>query len=267
MGIIKNWLVTGDTHQEFSRLDRVPNKEDVGVIILGDAGFNFYIYNNYDHRWKKKITKSYKFTIYCVRGNHEARPQEVSGMINEWDDNVCGYVYYQKEYPRIRYFKDYGLYNIISYNYKKDINNHFTIAVIGGAYSVDKNYRLRRAGLTERDNDPAKSGWWNNEQLSEFERINCRRKFCGEYVDFVFSHTCPLSWQPTDMFLDVVTDPIDSSMEKWLNELKEEFYWQAWAFGHYHIDRIIAPGIECYFKDISNIQDILRRKELCNNVE
>ena len=69
------------------------------------------------------------------------------------------------------------------------------------------------------------------------------------------------------MFLDVVTDPIDSSMEKWLNELKEEFYWQAWAFGHYHIDRIIAPGIECYFKDISNIQDILRRKELCNNVE
>ena len=59
--MIKNWIVTGDTHGGMSAISRVGNIhrniEDcvpkyTGIIILGDAGLNFYL-NNTDKKYKK----------------------------------------------------------------------------------------------------------------------------------------------------------------------------------------------------------------------
>lgn len=249
--MINHIYITGDCHGEFSRLKNVPNKEDVALIILGDAGFNFWL-NKTDHKWKKKITDLYKFTIYCVRGNHEARPQDIFGMICEWDADVNGYVYYQIEYPRIKYFKDWGIYTICNY----------TFAVVGGAYSVDKYYRLNRAGLTEATNQPEKSGWWNNEQLTQYERIKCLNDISCHTVDFVLTHTCPINWEPTDLFLNVVNqDTVDKTMENFLQDLERTLIYRCWLFGHYHADRIEHWGVEMFYKDIENIEDIIKRQD------
>ena len=70
------------------------------IIILGDAGLNFYL-NGTDIR-KKKILSNYGFRIYCVRGNHEARPQHLDSMEYIFDENVGGWVMYEPEYPHIR---------------------------------------------------------------------------------------------------------------------------------------------------------------------
>ena len=50
----------------------IENPEEMGIIILGDAGLNFYL-NQTDDRHKKELVK-YGFQIYCVRGNHEESP-------------------------------------------------------------------------------------------------------------------------------------------------------------------------------------------------
>ena len=75
--MIKNWLVRGDTHGKFYWMDNgclndyVP--EETAIIILGDAGFNFFL-NKTDDKLKAEVNaRGYRF--YCVRGNHEARPQ------------------------------------------------------------------------------------------------------------------------------------------------------------------------------------------------
>ena len=131
--MIKNWLVRGDTHGVFTWMDdeRLNNykPEETAIIILGDAGFNFYL-NKTDARLKKEV-EAKGYTFYCVRGNHEERPQALMSMLWKYDNEVEGVVYYEEAYPHIKYFKDYGLYKIDKYS----------CLVIGGAYSIDKDYR------------------------------------------------------------------------------------------------------------------------------
>lgn len=255
MSNITTWLIRGDTHGGTNWIDNqlkdYPRKE-TAIIILGDAGFNFYLNKN-DIRTKREIdSKSYY--IYCVRGNHEARPQNLDSMIEEWDDNVGGYIYYEVQFPHIRYFKDYGIYTI----------NGYRCLIIGGAYSVDKWYRLGRFNMTEATNIAKKSGWFNDECLSQIEMADCDsmiEKSHNNTFDFVFTHTCPKKYQPTDLFLGFIDQSkVDTSMELWMDKLSEKIVVNiAWLYGHYHKDRIERPHVEQYFNDIENLDIIAER--------
>lgn len=55
------------------------NKEDM-LIILGDAGIN-YCLNEEDNRFKeylKNIKKKYSVKMFCIRGNHEERTENIN---------------------------------------------------------------------------------------------------------------------------------------------------------------------------------------------
>lgn len=251
---IKKYFLTGDTHTKVAeRLAHIPDDpttppEETAIIILGDAGFNFWL-NTTDIKAKREANK-YGYKIYCVRGNHEARPENIDSMETVFDEDVCGPVFMENEFPNIRYFKDGGIY---------DINGHKTL-VIGGAYSVDKWYRLNRAGLTEETNDPAKSGWFNNELLTEDEMLKIASVTFGEQFDFVFSHTCPLSWEPQDLFLSFIDQStVDKSMEQWLDVIKDNIDWGIYCFGHYHVDRLERPHVEQFYMECKDIDTIWQR--------
>lgn len=254
------WMVTGDTHGEFSRFYNLPQevKDDpeVGIIILGDAGWNFFL-NKTDYKKKRDFHNNYKFSVYCVRGNHEARPQDVVGnMILIWDVNVGGYVYMEAEFPQIKYFMDYGYYNL----------SGLRTLVLGGAYSVDKWYRLARSGIIdETENNPRLTGWWANEQLTEEEMRGAALVAESHDWDLILSHTCPISWEPTDLFLSAVDQSsVDTTMEVWMEDKiknNSEVFWRIWLFGHFHDDRLVRPHVEMFFKDVENLDDILNRWE------
>lgn len=252
MNKIKNWFIRGDTHGVFTWMndDCLNNykPEETAIIILGDAGFDWYL-NKTDER-KKEEVDARGYCIYWLRGNHEARPCDVDGYKLIYDDEVKEYVWCDERFPHLRALKDYGIYQFGKY----------TAAVIGGAYSVDKYWRLERAGMTEETNNPKKSGWFYNEQLTADEMHNAELTFTGHIVDFVFSHTCPYSWRPTDMFLSSVNQStVDATMEKWLDELKDKFTWNVYCFGHYHADRLERPHVEQYYNDIETLDNIIER--------
>lgn len=226
--------------------------EETAIIILGDAGFNYHL-NKYDIRLKKEVNEL-GFYIYCVRGNHECRPIRLLNMSMMFDENVNGPVYYEPEYPHIRYFRDYDIYTI----------NGYRCLVIGGAYSVDKWYRLGRFNMTEATNIAQKSGWFNDECLSRLEMIGCENMIENSHnniFDFVFTHTCPKKYQPTDLFLGFVDQSkVDTSMEDWMDIIAEKIVVNfAWCFGHYHADRLERPHVEQYFNDIENLDTIYKR--------
>lgn len=187
---------------------------------MGDSGINFYL-NKTDSKNKKDINSRHYY-IYCVRGNHEARPVDIPGMALVYDNQVQGYVYMENNFPYIRYFVDGMEYMIDG---KK-------VLVIGGAYSVDKYYRLARVRK-----DAKWTGWFENEQLSSVERDLIEKFVEGESYDIVLTHTCPRSWQPTELFIEGLPQEfVDNAMEDWLDELKDKFSWSTWFYGHYHAD-------------------------------
>lgn len=251
--MIKNFLITGDKHGNVENLINLLlnyQREETAVIVLGDLGINFWL-NKTDQK-KKEFIEAQKYYIYAVRGNHECRPQHLENIEVVWDDEVHGNVYIEPQYPHIRYFMDYGIYTIGGYK----------CAVIGGAYSVDKWWRLERAGMTEETNNPKKTGWFADECLTDKEMADAEKIFTehGPYFDFVFTHTCPYKYQPRDMFLGFVDQSsVDDSMEKWMDKLTEQIQFDVWCFGHYHADRIERPHIEQYFNDIEELHIIKER--------
>lgn len=256
--MIKNWLIRGDTHGNFlwmtnGCLDNY-KPEETAILILGDAGFDFYL-NKTDER-KKKEVDARGYYIYFLRGNHEQRPSLVPGYEIINDPEVKGAVYCDPRYPHIRAFMDYGFYQI----------KRYSCLIIGGAYSVDKEWRLVRGGnLTEETNDPKKSGWFNDEQLTADEMQDCLFKVktfatTGKIIDFIFTHTCPTKFQPTDMFLNFIDQStVDNSMEEFLEKISYSIGWTIWCFGHYHADRIERPKVEQYYNDIEEIDNIWNR--------
>lgn len=246
-----SWV--SDTHGSLYALQNVECVEDseAAVIILGDVGLNFYL-NNRDTRTKEILMNTTKCYYYCLRGNHEARPQTLEHMEKVYDEEVKNWVYMEKQYPRIRYFLDYGIYMIGNYR----------IAMIGGAYSVDKWYRLSRAGLHEKDNDPYVSHWFSDEQLTAEEMADAELLFeTAPNFDFVMSHTAPDAMRPFDKFLTFIDqNTVDTTMEKWLEKLRYKINIKyAWLMGHYHIDRIEGPQFEYFYYDVENLDNIAKR--------
>jgi 3-oxoacid CoA-transferase subunit A len=151
------------------------------------------------------------------------------------------FVYYEKGFPKIRYFVDGETYNLQGYK----------TLVIGGAYSVDKYYRLQNGAK-----------WFENELLTEDEMNEIEKKIIGQQFDFILTHTCPISWEPTDLFLSCINQStVDKSMEIWMDRIKDKIKWQIWCFGHFHADRLERPHVEMFFRDTELLENVWQRWE------
>ena len=219
--------IMGDVHGSFkpirefyNSLIEKPEEGDV-LILLGDFGGNFYL-DDRDDTFKKKLAR-YGFTYFVIRGNHEQRPSILyQTNPNDWhlEEFFGGSVYVENRYPYIKYAADMPFqYNIDGY----------CVLTIPGAYSVDKYYRLKMGWH-----------WYDSEQLTEDE-MNIGRmmvKACPKW-DLVLSHTCPVIYEPTDLFLRQIDQSmVDKTMERYLGELENQMEYTLWAWGHYHATRI-----------------------------
>jgi 3-oxoacid CoA-transferase subunit A len=233
---MKNWFFTGDFHghwENFANRIAQINTENAAVVVLGDAGLNFYL-NGRDRKLKKKIN-DLGIAVYCVRGNHEQRPKLVDGMILAYDEETENTVWYEPDFPNIKYFRDGGIYSI----------NKRRVLVIGGAYSVDKWYRLER-------------GWtWFEDELLTVDEMDYISDVARDYTfDYILSHTCPLSWEPTDLFIKGLDQStVNTSMETWLDEVRKITYWDYWLFGHFHENRWVRPHVQMFYERIMSLEE------------
>lgn len=246
--MLKNFIITGDTHGRVAaRLENIKRNnpdllpEETAVIILGDAGINYWL--NKTDKKNKKIISAIGYTVYCVRGNHEERPENL-GYELVFDEEINNRVRIEPDFPLIRYLADGRIYNFGGHN----------CLVIGGAYSIDKWYRLNSASST------GYSGWFKDEQLTPEEMEMILELNAGVEVDFILSHTCPSYFEPVDLFLSFVDQStVDKSMEQWMNRIADQVDWKVWCFGHFHADRIERPGVEQYYYHYENIDEIWNR--------
>jgi len=221
------FYITGDTHGDFSRLysfcDLVqPSLDDV-LIVLGDAGINYYG-DSRDKKMKSRISYKYPLTLFCIHGNHEMRPTE-TGLPYKEKLFYGGIVYYEEAFPNILFAKDGEIYNFPTPEGEK------TCLVIGGAYSVDKFYRIHKG-----------YNWFPSEQPSEEIKKYVEDQIAkvGKKVDVVLSHTTPLKYEPVEVFLPMIDQStVDKTTEVWLNDIEASLDYQKWYCGHYHTEKLI----------------------------
>lgn len=213
---------TGDIHGEINKilydiLQLNLTSADT-IAILGDAGLNYHGNAHGDKRKKKHLNEK-GVTIFCIHGNHEMRPATIpSYKTKEWNGGI---VYYEDEYPYLLFAKDGEIYSLDG---KKTI-------VIGGAYSVDKFYRLMRG-----------YNWFDDEQPSVEIKHNVEMALEKNnwVIDQVLSHTCPSKYIPVKAFLSGIDQStVDSSTENWLDGIENKLNYKRWLCGHWHIDKKI----------------------------
>lgn len=238
--------ITGDKHSRFDDVARFctrfeTTKNDY-MIILGDSGINYY--DNYRQAQIKRMLSEIPITFVIVRGNHEARPKGIV-VENDINSSIYGYFIQEEEYPRILYAIDGSFYTINSNNTHKDA------FVMGGAYSVDKEYRLNRYKLGNHDYK-----WFSDEQMTEEEMeqaFNKAKNFGGKF-DYIFTHTCPRKYEPTEMFLPFVDQSgVDKSMEIFFDKFEEEIEYDKWYCGHWHTDKKL-PNITFMYNSIQLLE-------------
>jgi len=214
--------ITGDIHGEVFRVadavERFNISSDDIIILLGDAGMNYYGNNRGDRHRKKQLNKL-GIPVFCIHGNHEMRPGTIPTYSEiKWHGGI---VYVEDDYPNLLFAKDGEVY---------DLDGQKTI-VIGGAYSVDKWYRLQRD-----------LNWFPDEQPSEEIKASVEQKLdaLNWKVDAVLTHTCPERYIPREAFLSGVDQlTVDNSTEVWLDTIAERLSYKAWYCGHWHINKRI----------------------------
>ena len=216
-----NVYLTGDTHGRFERItcfcrDNHTTLGDV-LIILGDAGVNYYL----DHRDEKlkRYIDTMPITLLCIHGNHEARPTAALGY--EPVECFGGTVMAQREYPNLLFALDGVVYELCGRS----------CIAIGGAYSIDKQYRILRG-----------AAWWPDEQPDEEikRRVESALARRGWHVDVVLSHTTPLSYEPTEAYLPFIDQStVGTSTERWLDEIEHRLEYGRWYAGHFHTTKTV----------------------------
>ena len=210
-------ILTGDTHGEFYRIEEFCEEydttpEDV-MVILGDAGVNYWL-DERDEALKGRLAQL-PITLFCIHGNHEQRPEELS--VYEQAEWRGGMVWMEPDYPNLLFAQDGEVYD---FDGKKAL-------VIGGAYSVDKYYRLASG-----------QRWFSTEQPDGRIKDRVKRRLdqlCWQ-VDYVFSHTVPLSYIPRHALLPTIDQStVDRSTEFWLEEIERKLTYERWYAGHYHV--------------------------------
>ena len=207
-------------------------KSDI-LVILGDVGANYY--GNYRDRYCKDALARMKPTVFCIHGNHERRPGTLPGYKQkEWNG---GLVWYEDEYPNLLFARDGDIFNMEGVQH----------LVIGGAYSVDKYYRLER-----------NYQWFADEQPSAEVKAYVEEQVANRHIDIILSHTCPFRYEPLEAFLPMIDqNTVDDSTERWLDMIEAAADYKAWLCGHWHIEKQIDK-LRFLFHDVVTLEMIKR---------
>ena len=224
--------ITGDRHGDFEYEKwSWKNHEGDTLIVLGDAGLNYD--GSFNDLIRKDQLNRAGFTVFCIHGNHENRPQNIKSYYIE--EYRGGQVYVEKDYPNLKFAIDGEVYQFGEYK----------CLVIGGAYSIDKDIRLEMGWR-----------WFPDEQPSEEIKTRVEQKVADlqHNVDIVFSHTCPKKYEPKEWFIrGLDQSEVDKSTEEWLDTIESRLHYKKWYCGHFHGEKCI-DRIQFMYKAIEELK-------------
>jgi len=229
--------ITGDTHRNFDAIeefceDNETTKDDI-IIILGDVGIN-YLGEREDFLLKCWLV-NLPITLFCIHGNHEIRPFNISSY--ELVERYGGMVYMEEDFPNLLFAKDSEIYE---FDGKRCI-------VIGGAFSFNRDQLI--PGID----------WWDDEQPDEIIKAEVEERLEAEgwNVDIVLSHTGPAKYIPKELVEKRASGMIvDRSTEDWLDKIEDKLTYSEWYCGHWHIEEYFQKMRFMNVSDMGTIMEL-----------
>lgn len=225
--------MTGNIHGDPWRFWSIENfcnnhktTTDDWLICLGDVGLNYYGAKSKEEISLKNEAAKLPIKMFCIHGNHERRPIKEDGYkeIEVTEGAIQGPMLWDSRYPNQYFAIDGAVYKI------QTSERTLNALVCGGAYSVDKFYRLQ-----------FRANWWPDEQPNELTKGLVRLMATRYPIDIMLTHTCPLRFEPKELFLDCIDQStVDTSTEEFFDDLYEQFPANKkpmWYFGHFHGDK------------------------------
>ena len=210
---------TGDIHGSLSRIKTLCKQENTTkedyLVICGDLGLNYFL-DERDTHIKDKLARM-PITIIGIHGNHEERAWNIPTYKRVYNEELKCYTWIEPDRPNIIFPED-GIFYLKN---KKCL-------CLGGAYSVDKYYRLYCGA----------GRWFESEQMTTEEKERILNIIDKENsFNYIFSHTIPLKYEREleRLFLPTVNqDEVDKSMEQFLDVVEDRITYDHWFFGHFH---------------------------------
>lgn len=232
--------ITGDMHGDIEQMrqvmGKIVTKPENTLIVLGDFGGNYYL-NKKDNYFKSAVNE-YGIKVFVIRGNHDANPANVKNisLVQEY----WGFGYKEEKFSNIFYAKNFQNYIIE--------NNYFL--VLGGAYSVDKWYRLANGKI-----------WFADEQMTEEEQDDFIKNYDFPKIENILSHTCPYPNIPRYLFLSQIDQStVDNRTELFLSKVKSKFQYKNWFFGHYHANERIEDNMYMLYDGVIHYKPVGKLK-------
>lgn len=223
---MKDIYLIGDTHGSFVNIERLNNTSDSIIIVLGDFGFIWDKNRMYNELYKLQKTMADRNNILLfVDGNHENfELLDTFPVIDKFGGKV-------------RRIKD-NIFHLMRGEVFNIENKSFF--VMGGANSIDKEWRLNRVS------------WWAEEDITarDIENGLDNLEKVNNTVDYVLTHTCP---QDVKLRLGFKT-LYDSRNEIILQKFENLIIFKHWYFGHMHIDETIS-NFTCLYYSYIKISD------------
>ena len=242
-------FVCGDVHGSYDikklstknwKVQKELTKDDF-LIFLGDFGnpwscgvkdgvetitsWQDIIMSKDDKYWLDWVVAK-KFTSLIVLGNHE-------GIYGIW--NKLNIVYYE---PIKGYVKElpleHGVIRFLLRDSEYYINDK-RFLVVGGALSIDKEYRIPDVS------------WWELELLTKEEQDNVLDTLAkNNEFDYVLSHTCPSIVIP--FFTYEYNPKLNDPVSKFLGYVENMIEFKEWHFGHFHLDETYTDNLDNHFQ-------------------
>ncbi len=221
--------ITGDTHGVPERLDlKEPGSGDI-VIVTGDFGFVFREEERSPAEKRKLDALAQKpFRILFVDGNHENF------------DRLEQYPAETRYGAPVRKVRENIFWLQRGYVYEIEGKTFF---VMGGAYSIDKAFRLTW---------PEKV--WFSQELptpEEYRRAIAALESANMTVDHILTHTAPATMIPR--LICRYPDPHDRELTGFLDWVYHEVRFKSWYFGHFHMDVQLNEQMFCCYEGLYSL--------------
>ena len=231
--------VTGDIHGAvFERFtpEAMPGEDRWGaedkLIVLGDFGLVFYPdgeqfrYERLLEQKKLEYLEAKPYEILFIDGNHENFDRLFAETTEE--ERYGGTV--RRVGRNVFWLQRGQIYTI----------EGRTFFCMGGAYSIDKDFR--KEGIS----------WWARESPTEKEMENASENLiaAGRKADYILTHNCP---QVFIQLMGYVANPNDIALTSFFNWIWYEIEFGHWYFGHWHIDRDLHPKVTALYESVRTL--------------